>query len=167
MASVSFVGPLVSAESDKGSPDIWYLSGRCLTPTGTSLRVVRLFAASSSRYNMCTVIFALNNVVESACADQHDVLDKQTSGLPCLGLHDTPVSFLRVFVSEQRWNWHSGKFLHEDDCPSRHYARGAARDRSQGPQAPVMPQEPRESCAPAAHHLSLLSYVHVGVQGVW
>ena len=115
MASVSFIGPLVSAESDKVSPHIWYLQARYVHPPEPRLGVVRLLPASSSRYSMCTVTLALINAIESACADQCNDLDKQTSGLHCLSLCDSPVSFLRVFTREQRRNWQGGKFLHEND----------------------------------------------------
>lgn len=126
MASVSFIGPLVSAESDKVSPDIWYLQARYVHPPEPRLGVVRLLPASSSRYSMCTVTLALINAIESACADQCNDLDKQTSGLHCLSLCDSPVSFLRVFTREQRRNWQGGKFLHENDDYSHSSSNGNA-----------------------------------------
>ena len=114
MALVSFVGPLVSAEMTKVSPDKWYLWFSPQHPPWTGHGVVRVPTASSWCKDMCTVTFGLTTGFESFCKDQTECLTKPADGKSFLCLGDAQsVGFLRVLRGEQRGNWHGGELLHE------------------------------------------------------
>lgn len=108
MALVSFVGPLVSAEMTKVSPDKWYLWFSPQHPPWTGHGVVRVPTASSWCKDMCTVTFGLTTGFESFCKDQTKCLTKPADGKSFLCLGDAQsVGFLCVLRSEQRGNWHA------------------------------------------------------------
>ena len=59
-------------------------------------------------------LFDLVVVVESVCTDQRDDLIMRANEIILSRSSGTqPVSLLRVFRREQRWDWHGDKFPHE------------------------------------------------------
>ena len=115
MASVSFTGLLVSAETAKASPDKWYLRTRSQHPPWTRHGVARVLIASPSR---CARTVTVDPVaaVQFVWYDERSDSVKQATEQDALSLCDTEfVGSGRVLSLCEQWLSRHGGPLHEDD----------------------------------------------------
>ena len=115
MASVSFTGLLVSAETAKASPDKWYLRTRSQHPPWTRHGVARVLIASPSR---CARTVTVDPVaaVQFVWYDERSDSVKQATEQDALSLCDTEfVGSGRVLSLGEQWLSRHGGPLHEDD----------------------------------------------------